>query len=102
MLRIVNKEYIIAHSRLDEVREGSIDDELFTLYAESAEETMLNYIDRDLKEIFEIWGKIPAPLKHAVLLLFDNSVEFKSPVSVQSLYRVDYSFEALIKPYMKL
>ena len=42
MMKYLTLEYIKAHSRIDELREELGETDLVTLYAESAEETVLN------------------------------------------------------------
>ena len=101
-MNIVDMDYIIAHSRIDDIRDGNGEERLLRLYAESAEDTVLNYLERDLADLYDTYGKIPAPVKQATLMLIDNSYEHRSPVTMQNLYSVPYTFDALIKPYMKL
>lgn len=101
-MTIVNMKYIIAHSRIDDIRCGSAEAELLELYAESAEDTVMNYLNRTLEDLVDTFGKVPAPVKQAVLMLIDNSYQFRSPTTMSNLYRVDYSFDALLKPYMIL
>lgn len=101
-MRIVDMDYIIDHSRIDDIRNGNGEEKLLMLYAESAEEMVLNYLERDLADLFDEYGKIPAPIKQATLMLIDNSYEHRSPATMQNLYSVPYTFDALIKPYMRL
>lgn len=101
-MNIVDMNFIIQHSRLDDIRSGCAERALIELYAESAEETVLGYLNRTLEDIYETYGKIPSAIKHAVLILIDNSYEHRSPTTMQNLYRVDYSFDALLKQYMIL
>lgn len=101
-MKFLTLEMIQAHSRIDEIRNGSAEESLITLYAEAAEDTVFNYIERSYDEVMEKWGKIPAALEQAALLLVDNSYQHRSPSSPMNMYRVDYSFDALVKPYMNL
>lgn len=107
-------EFIKAHSRID----FDCDDELLTLYGDAAEQTVLNYLNRTYDETLEAFGitetttdaegnttetkVMPATLTQAALMLVDNSYQQRSPASAQSLYSVPYTFDALVKPYMKL
>jgi uncharacterized phage protein (predicted DNA packaging) len=95
-------DYIKQHSRID----FDCEDALLELYGESAEETVLELTRRTYEEIVAIWGKpgkpIPAKIIHASLMLVDLSYQQRSPVSQQNLYTVPYTFDMLIKPYMKL
>lgn len=47
-------------------------------------------------------GEFPVPLIQASLMLVDNSYTQRSPASAQNLYSVPYTFDVLVKPYMKL
>lgn len=102
MMRFLTLDEITAHSRIDDVRNGNSEASLLELYGESAEDTVLNYLSRSLEDLYETYGKVPAPVRQAALLLVDNSYEHRSPTTMQNLYRVDYSFDALLKPYMIL
>lgn len=91
-------EMIKAHSRID----FECEDNLLMLYADSAEQTVLNICGRSYEEIVEKWGEFPVPLIQASLMLVDNSYTQRSPASAQNLYSVPYTFDVLVKPYMKL
>ena len=78
------------------------EDELLEMYGESAEEVLLNYLNRSYEDIIEVYGHIPAPLRHASLMLVDTSYQYRSPVSTQSMSLVPYTFDILVKPYMRL
>jgi hypothetical protein len=78
------------------------EDELLEEYGESAEEVMLNYLNRTYEDVIEVYGRVPAPLRHASLMLVDMSYQYRSPVSAQSISLMPYTFDILIKPYMKL
>ena len=91
-------EMIKMHSRID----FECEDDLLMLYADSAEQTVLNICGRSYEEIVEKWGEFPVPLIQASLMLVDNSYTQRSPASAQNLYSVPYTFDVLVKPYMKL
>lgn len=78
------------------------EDDLLEIYGESAEEVLLNYLNRTYEDVMDIYGRIPAPLRHATLLLVDTSYQYRSPVSSQSMSQVPYTFDLLVKPYMRL
>lgn len=101
-MMFLTMEYIKAHSRLDDVREQSADAELIEIYANAAEETVLNYIDRSVEELYDLYGKIPASVINAALLVTDDAYQHRS-LSRTSMDKVDYgTFDRLLKPYMKL
>ncbi|MCH5307253.1 MAG: phage gp6-like head-tail connector protein [Prevotella sp.] len=91
-------DYIKQHSRID----YDCEDDLLTIYAEAAEETVLNLIDRSFENVVVTYDGIPNALVQASLMLVDLSYMQRSPVSVQSLSVVPYTFDMLVKPYMCL
>ena len=78
------------------------EDSLLEMYGESAEEVLLNHLNRSYEDIMQIYGRIPAPLVHASLMLVDVSYQHRSPVSPQNMSIVPYTFDILVKPYMRL
>jgi len=78
------------------------EDELLEMYGESAEEVLLNHLCRSYENLMEVYGHIPAPLIHASLMLVDVSYQHRSPVSPQNMSIVPYTFDILVKPYMRL
>lgn len=91
-------ELIKQNSRID----GNDEDTLLELYGESAEETVLNVTDRSYEELIDTYGEVPKALIHASLMLVDLATQQRMPVSMQNLYVVPYTFDMLVKPYMKL
>lgn len=91
-------DYIKQHSRLDYDDEISV----IELYADSAEQAILNTLNRSYQDIIEHYGDVPAPIRHATLMLCDMSYERRNPVTGQSLSVVPYSIDILLKPYMRL
>ena len=102
MMKYLTLDYIKSHSRIDELHEDLGETDLVTLYAESAEETVLNYLNRSLEDLIDNYAEVPAPVMHATLMLVDLSYMQRSPISVQTLYTVPYTFDVLLKPYMIL
>ena len=78
------------------------EDSLLEMYGESAEEVLLNHLRRSYEDIMEVYGRIPAPLVLASLMLVDTSYTHRSPVSPQNMSIVPYAFDILVKPYMRL
>ena len=78
------------------------EDELLEEYGESAEEVLLNYLNRTYEDVIEVYGRVPAPLRQASLMLVDTSYQYRSPVNAQNMSLVPYTFDLLIKPYMRL
>ena len=70
---------------------------------EVAEEAVLNYCDRSYEYFIEKYGKIPAPVRQASLLLVDLYYMKRSPADAQNMSAVPYgNIDVLLKPYMKL
>ena len=95
-------EYIKKHSRID----YDCEDDLLELYGNAAEDMVMNTIRRDYDEIVKKYGtekaKVPAALIQAALILVDTSYMQRTAVSQAQLYTVPYTFDFLVKPYMKL
>ena len=91
-------DWIKAHSRID----FDCEDELLTLYGESAEDTVLNVIARSYTEVIELYGEVPKPLYVASLMLVEVSYTQRAPITQTNLYTVPYAFDMMVKPYMKL
>ena len=84
--------------------------ELLEAYGNSAEATLAGYLGYnnennipDVDKMLEAYnGTMPAPLVQAALMLVDTSYQFRSPVSAQNMSVVPYTFDLLVKPYVKL
>lgn len=97
-MKFLTLEYIEQHSRID----TSCETDILTLYGEAAEATLLNYVGMTYAEITEKYGEMPTPLVQAALMLVDVSYQHRSPVSPQNMSIVPYTFDILVKPYIKL
>ena len=103
-MKFLSIEYIKEHSRID----FDCEDDLLELYGDSAEETLAQYLNRGknaeemVADLTEVYGHVPAPLYHAGLMLVDISYQYRSPISPTSVSMVPYTFDVLIKPYMRL
>ena len=95
-------EYIKKHSRID----YDCEDDLLELYGEAAEETVMSVIGRDYDDIAHNFGTeeqpIPAAIIQASLMLVDTSYMQRTAVSPQQMSSVPYTFDLLVKPYMRL
>lgn len=76
--------------------------DLLELYGDSAEDTVLNILNRTIEDVIEQYGRIPAALRHATLMLVDNAYKERSPITPQNMSTVPYAFDLLVKPYMHL
>lgn len=101
----LNLDIIKAQIRLDDY---IIEDDLLALYGDAAEETIAGVLNRGdtveemVASLVGQYGKIPAAIVQAGLMLVDLSYQQRSPVSVQNLYAVGYAFDIKVKPYMRL
>lgn len=97
-MKFLTLEYIKKHSRID----YDIEDDLLKLYGKSAEDTTLNMLNRSYENLIETYGEVPPAIMQASLMLVDVSYTQRSPISMQNMSVVAYTFDALIKPYMIL
>ena len=93
-------ELIKGQLRLDP--EMTLEDGLLELYGSSAEDAVLALLRRTLTNVMVKYDGVPDALVHASLLLVDHSYKERSPVSSQNLSAIPYSFDLLLKPYMRL
>lgn len=91
-------DWIKQHSRID----FDCENDLLELYGESAEDTVLNVIARDYDEVVEKYGDVPKPLFVASLMLVEVAYTKRAPITQQNMYIVPYTFDMMVKPYMKL
>lgn len=82
--------------------DNRLEDALLTTYGEAAEETILDLIRMDFPTLAETYDGVPARLQQASMMLVDLSYQERSPASVQSLSVIPYSFDILVKPFMRL
>ena len=80
----------------------TLEDDNLTRYGDSAEQVIFNLCRRPYEDFIETYGEIPKDVVHAALLLVTDSYEHRSAVSMQNLSIVHYSFDTIIKPYMRL
>ena len=97
-MKFLTVALIKQHSRID----FDCDDDLLEMYGDSAEDTVLNLIGRNYDDLMEQYGKVPVPIKQAALMLVDTSYQYRTPSSPNNLSMVPYTFDILIKPYIKL
>lgn len=71
-------------------------------YGTSAESTILNHLNRTYHDVLEEYGQVPEDIVNASLMLVDVWYQHRSPVEALSMSIVPYTFDILIKPYMKL
>ena len=94
-------EQIIAALRLD-AEQAELERGMLELYGRSAERSILNIVRRSYAELIDTYGEMPAELVQASLLLVDHSYKERSPQTPSSLGIAAFSFDMLVRPYMKL
>lgn len=81
------------------------EDTLLTMYGDSAEDFVLNYLQRTEAELKAMNSvdptKVPTPIIHASLMLVDLFYQQRSPITMQNLYLIPYGFDALVSNYRK-
>lgn len=97
-MKILNLEYVKRHSRIC----CDCEDDVLQVYAEAAEDAVLQLLDRTVEDIVEEYGEVPAAIGQAALLLTENSYAHRAPVEAANMSVVPYSFDLLVKPYMRL
>ena len=98
-MQFLTLDLIRQHSRID----TSCEAQVLELYGEAAEHTLFTYLGRTYQEVLEANdGVIPAPLRQAALMLVNVSYQYRSPISPTNVSIVPYTFDILVKPYMKL
>ena len=100
-MKFLTLPLIKAQLRLDD-QQAADEAELLEAYGESAEETLFAMTRRSYEDLMETYGRVPAPLRQAALMLVDLSYKERSPVSPQNMAAVPYTFDLLVKPYMRL
>jgi hypothetical protein len=85
--------------------ENTQEDRMLTIYGESAEKYVLNWLQRsvdDLKAMNEDDNtKVPIEILYASLLLVDLYYQQRSTVTPQQQYLVTYGFDGLVAEYRK-
>jgi hypothetical protein len=100
-MKFLNFDQIKAQLRLDDAQ-AEEEHDLLVLYGEAAEDMVLNTLNRPMEDIIEQYGMIPKSLVQAGLILVAQSYKHRESASPQNLYAVPYSFDLLMKPYMRL
>lgn len=77
------------------------DDKLIRI-GEGAEDTVLNICSRTYDDFISEFGQMPSAVVNASLLLVDVGYLQGTPVCSQNMSAVPYTFDILIKPYMRL
>lgn len=88
-----------AKKHLNVEEEFTEDDAYIISLIEVAEEVVAQAVCRDLKELEAAGGVIPAPLRHAILLMIGNYYANREPVAFAQNAELPKSFQYLINLY---
>ena len=77
------------------------EDDILELYGDSAEDAIMEVLNRSYEELYEVYGRIPAPVVHASLMLVAQSYKDREKDLVQQV-NANPTFSLLLKPYMRL
>ena len=98
-MKYLTLDHIRQQLRIDQTGE---EDAVLELYGSAAEETVLSICNRTIDDVIETYGGVPDPIRQATLMLVGQSYQHREPSSMQNMSAVPYSFDLLIKPYMRL
>lgn len=87
--------------RLDD-EQAEEERDILELYGEAAEDAVLSLVRRNMANILETYGRVPKQIVQATLMLVAISYQHREPASQQNMYAVPYTFDMLIKSYMRL
>lgn len=77
------------------------EDDLLEEYGETAEDAILEVLNRSYEELYEVYGRIPAPVSQASRMLVASLYKDREKDLVQEA-RDNKTFAFLLKPYMRL
>lgn len=100
-MKFLTFDQIKAQLRLDD-EQATEERDLLEMYGESAEDSVLSLIRRNMANLTETYGRVPKQIVQAALILVAASYQRREPVSSQSMYAVHYSFDLLIKSYIRM
>lgn len=98
-MKFLTLDHIRQQLRIDQTGE---EDAVLELYGSAAEDTVLNICNRTIDDVIETYGGVPDAMRQATLMLVGQSYMNREPSSMQNMSAVPYSFDLLIKPYMRL
>ena len=97
-MKWITLEQIKENSRID----FDYDDTLITRCGNAAEAVILKLTRRTYENIEDLYGKEPADLVEAALMLADVGYKHRGPVSDTNKSVIPYTFDCIIDPYIRL
>lgn len=99
-MAVVDLALFKRHVRADDFAD---DDAYLEYLLETAEAAVIRATNRTQEELEQMGGgEIPAPIKHAIMLIGAHWYNQRESVSTVQMHAVPDSLQALIKPYRKL
>lgn len=99
-MAVVDLALFKQHVRADDFAD---DDAYLEYLLETAEAAVIRATNRTQEELEQMGGgEIPAPIKHAIMLIGAHWYNQRESVSTVQMHAVPDSLQALIKPYRKL
>ena len=77
------------------------EDEWLEDAGETAEDAILEVLNRSYEDLYEVYGRIPAPVRQASLMLVASLYKDREKDLVQEVHN-NTTFALLMKPYMRL
>ena len=100
MANVVSLELFKQHVKADDFAD---DDVYLQHLLDTAEKHVIRSTNRTLDELEQIGGgEIPAPVKHAIMMIGAHWYNQRESVSTVQMHSVPDSLQALIKPFRKL
>ena len=100
-MKFLTFDQIKAQLRLDD-QQAEDEHDLLVLYGEAAEDAVLSLIRRNMANLVETYGRVPRQSMQAALMLTAISYQHREQASQQNIYAVPYTFDLLIKPYIRM
>lgn len=100
-MKFLTFDQIKAQLRLDDAQ-ATEERDLLELYGESAEDAVLSLVRRNMVNLVETYGRVPRQIVQATLMLVAISYQHREPASQQNMYAVPYTFDMLIKSYIRM
>ena len=94
-------DQIKAQLRLDDTQ-AEAERTLLEMYGTAAEELVLDLIRRTEEELLEEYDEMPKRIIQAALIIVAQSYQHREVTSAQNMSIVPYTFDLLIKPFMRL
>lgn len=78
------------------------EDTLLEDLGEVAEDAVLDIVRRTYEEVVQTYGGVPSRLRQASLMLTDHLYQNRGLTSAQTLSIIPYTYDMMLKPFMKL